>query len=130
MAIEFIVGELTIRRGDRQPLIGLVVESDVGEPVDLTGAVCSMLLRPEDGEDALTVDHPGLAVRDGWLVLPAFVYDAPHGIVVYDWPQAETSNLAIGVMELVVEAVWPDGRRVTSPTARDARLVVRPPFVV
>ena len=123
---DFILGEWVMRTGDRLPLLGLVLESDAGKPLNLTGASCTLLLRHQDGGDALTVPHPGIPTRNGWLVLPAFVYDPPNGVVVYDWPQAETSSLRVGVLEMMVEAVLANGDLVTVPTARDARLVVRP----
>jgi hypothetical protein len=125
--IDYIVGDLIQRRGDRLPLLGLALESDTGIAVNLTGAVCTLMLRHQDGLDALTIPHPGISETDGWLHLPAFIYDPPNGIIVYDWPQAEVSSLQIGVLELIIEASWAaTGERITVPSDRSARLIVRP----
>jgi hypothetical protein len=124
---DFIIGEWLLRAGDRLPILGLALESDTGEPLDLTDARATLMLRHQDGLDALTIEHPGLEIRDGWLMLPAFIYDAPNGVVVYDWPSDETESLRVGVLELMVEVLWPaTNERVIVPSMRDARLVVRP----
>src|SRR3954463_2518663 len=107
--IDFILGDWEMRVGDRLPIVGLALETDTGVPVDLTGAVCTLMLRHTDGGDALRVEHPTIAERNNWLLLPAFVYDPPGGVVVYDWPQVETELLRTGVLEMMVEAVWPNG---------------------
>jgi hypothetical protein len=125
--LDFILGDWTIRRGDRLPILGLAVESDIGEPLDLTGAVCTMKLRHQDGGHVLSVEQAVIPEVDGWLLLPAFVYDAPNGVVLYDWPQLQVEMLRVGVLDLAVEAVLPDGEMVTAPSDRTARLVVRPP---
>src|SRR4051812_26453310 len=115
---DFIIGDWLMRAGDRLPMLGLALEDDGGTPLDLTDARATLMLRHQDGLDALTIAHPGLDVRDGWLLLPALVYDAPNGVVLYDWPAAETESLRIGVLELMVEVVWPaTGEKVTVPTA-------------
>lgn len=124
--IDFILGDWVMRRGDRLPMLGLAIESDTGEPVDLTGAVCTLMLRFQDGGHALSIEQNVIAERNGWLLLPAYVYDAPNGVVVYDWPQAQTELLRVGTLEMMVEAVLPGGQRIIAPTARAARLIVRP----
>ena len=124
--IDFILGELVMRAGDRLPMLGLALETDTGAAVDLTGAVCTLMLRHTDGGDALRVAHPTIQTRNGWLLLPAFVYDPPNGVVVYDWPQVETELLRTGVLEMMIDVTWPNGDGISVPTARDARLIVRP----
>lgn len=124
-AIDFVLGEWVMRRGDRLPMLGLTLETDTAEPLDITGAVCTLMLRHEDGGLALDPDQPIIArTAENWLLLPAFVYDGPHGVVLYDWPQAETESLRIGVHQMMVRVEWP-GRHASVPTARDARLIVR-----
>jgi hypothetical protein len=108
-------------------MLGLALESDTGVPIDLTGAVCTLMLRHQDGGSALAVTTDIFETSNGWLMLPAFVYDPPGGVVVYDWPQIETESLRTGVMFMMVEAVWAaTGEKIVVPTDRDARLVVRP----
>jgi hypothetical protein len=127
MAIDFILGDWSMRRGDRLPMIGLALESDTGVPLDLTGAVCTLMLRHQDGGSVLSITTDIFETRNGWLMLPAFVYDAPNGVVVYDWPQFETESLRVGVMFMQVEVTWAaTGEKIVVPTDRDARLVIRP----
>jgi len=113
-----------MRRGDRLPLLALVVEDDDGRPVDLTGQRAWIMFRPVDGEPAL-VD--GLT---GWYIVEAMVPAPTSGVVAYDWEESEVDALTIGVFELAVcIGSDPLGELVTmltAPTARDAKLIVRP----
>jgi hypothetical protein len=123
-----ILGEWTMRRGDRLPLLSVVIEDDEGNPANLTGGTAFLQLRCEDGEAAVELpdSFPPVTYVNGWLVLQAYVYNAVAGVVVYDWPDAQTAGLAVGVDEMVVAVHFPDGSMLTAPTNRDARLIVRP----
>ena len=123
--VDFFLGEWHMRQGDRLPMLGLTLEADTGEPLNLTGAVCTLMLRHEDGLNPLIIEQSVLPIVDGWLHLPAYVYDPPNGVVLYDWPQIETESLTLGMFQLMVEARWPNGDMVTVPPARDARRLVR-----
>ena len=131
--LSVILGEWTMRRGDRLPMLSVVVETDgiPPQPVDLTGATAWLQLRCEDGSDPLTLPatFPSHELIDGWLVLQAYVYDPPNGVVVYDWPDFQTAGLTVGVDELVIRCDFPDGSHITAPSDRSARLVVRPPVL-
>lgn len=123
-----ILGEWTMRRGDRLPMLSVVVEDDDGHPVNLTNGTAYLQLRAEDGVAALELPEgfPPVAYVNGWLVLQAYIYDAANGVVVYDWPDAQTAGLNVGVDEMMVSVFFPDGSSITAPSSRDARLIVRP----
>lgn len=125
-----ILGEWTMRRGDRLPMLSMVVENDATPPVpvNLSGATCWLQLRCEDGSDPFTVPatFPSHTVVNGWIVLPAYIYSGPAGVVVYDWPDFQAAGLTVGVDELVIRVDFPDGTHLTAPSDRAARLVVRP----
>lgn len=124
-----ILGEWAMRRGDRLPLLALAIEDDRGNPADLTDGTAYFVLHHEENLGVITPppDHlDGSYTGAGSLVLPAFIYDPPNGIVIYDWPQAETVNLTVGVLNLSVVVTWPDGASLTAPSVREARLLVRP----
>lgn len=124
-----ILGEWVMRRGDRLPMLSVVIEDDQGVPVNLTGGTAFLQLRAEDGVAALAFppDFPEVvSYVHGWLVLQAFIYDPVGGVIVYDWPSAQTAALTVGVDELVFAVHFPDGSSITAPTNRDARLIVRP----
>lgn len=127
-----ILGDWQMRRGDRLPLLAVAVEDDDGKPVDLSGATAWFQFRCDDGTQAVTLPDsaPPLAYPgQDWLVLQAYVYNGPAGIVVYDWNDPETENLTVAVMELVVAAKLPSGSWLTAPSDRSARLIVRPPLI-
>lgn len=123
-----LLGEWTMRRGDRLPLLSVVIEDDAGVPVNLTGGTAYLQLRCEDGLAALELPEtfPPVEYINGWLVLEAYIYDPVAGVVVYDWPDAQTVGLTVGVDELIIVVRYPDGSVLTVPTSRDARLNVRP----
>lgn len=125
-----ILGEWTMRRGDRLPLLSVVVENDATPPVpvNLTGATAWLQLRCEDNVDPLTLPDtfPPHEISNGWLVFQAYVYNPPGGVVVYDWPNFQTAGLTVGVDELVIRCDFPDGSHITAPSDRAARLIVRP----
>lgn len=123
-----ILGEWKVRRGDRLPMLALVVETDAGVPVNLTGATVIIQFRPEDGSYALdlpTAPQPALGT---WYERQALIVDPVAGLIVYDFLQEEVDNLTIATHEVVVRAEWPDNI-LTAPSARDARLVVRSALV-
>ena len=127
MAIEFIIGDWTMRRGDRLPMMGLALETDTGVPVDLSGSTATLMLRHQNGGPVLSITTAVFETRGDWLLLPAFIYDAPNGVIIYDWPQIETESLRVGPMFMQVEVIWAgSGERIVVPTDRDARLIVRP----
>jgi len=119
--LSLILGEWTMRRGDRLPMLSMIIENDATPPVPVQ-------LRCEDGFDPLTLPDtfPPHEVINGWLVVQAYVYSGPDGVVVYDWPDFQTAGLTVGVDELVVRVDFPDGSHLTAPSDRSARLVVRP----
>lgn len=124
-----ILGDWQMRRGDRLPLLAVAIEDDLGAPVNITGATAWFQFRCDDGTFPVTLPAtaPPLAVPgDEWLILQAYVYNGPAGVVVYDWPDPETENLTIATMELVVSVNFPDGSWLTAPSDRTARLIVRP----
>jgi hypothetical protein len=125
---DMILGEWVMRRGDRLPMFSVVIEDDEGQPVNLTGGRAHLQIRPEDGAPPLDLPagYPVPPYVNGWLVLDAFIYDAPNGLVTYDWPSFQTAGLTVGVSELVVSVDFPDGTHLTAPSDRSARLVVRP----
>ena len=128
-----LLGEWTMRRGDRLPLLSVVVENDAHppQPANLTGGTAWLQLRCEDGTDPLTLPDtfPPHTLVNGWIVLQAYIYDAPNGVVVYDWADVESAGLTVGVDELVIRVDFPDGSHLTAPSDRSARLVVRPAVI-
>src|SRR4030095_6127577 len=128
-----VIGEWVMRRGDRLPLFSVVIEDDgtPPQPADLTGGTAWLQLRCEDLSDPLTLPDtfPPHQLIDGWLVLQAYIYNGPGGVVVYDWPTFETAGLTVGVDELVIRVDFPDGTHLTAPTDRSTRQIVRPAVV-
>ena len=124
-----ILGEWTMRRGDRLPLLSVRIEDDDGRAVNITGATAAYLqIRAEDGLAALELPagSPPVTYVNGWLVLQAYIYDPATGVIVYDWPDFQSAGLTVGVDEMMVTVTFPDGHTLTAPTNRDARLIVRP----
>jgi hypothetical protein len=124
-----ILGDWQMRRGDRLPLLAVAVEDDQGNPVDLVDARAYFQFKCLDGTFPVTLPDqaPPLAFPgSSWLILQGLIYNGPAGIVVYDWPDDETGNLTIAVMELIVTCLFPDGTWITAPSDRVARLIVRP----
>jgi len=126
-----IIGEWSMRRGDRLPMLSVRIEDDDGRPVDLTGGTAYLQLRSEDGYASLELPEgfPPVHYIKGWLVLQAYIYDPPNGIVVYDWPDDQTAGLTVGVDELMISVFFADGGTITAPSDRDARLIVRPALI-
>jgi hypothetical protein len=129
--VSMILGEWVMRRGDHVPVFAVVVEDDDGHPVDLTDCRAWLQLRCEDNTDPLQLpaDQPPLTYDAGWLLLEAFVYDPPNGVVVYDWPAPHTSFLTVATDQLAVTVHFPDGSLLTAPSQREARLEVRPAVI-
>jgi len=115
------IGTITMRSGDQLPLLAMVIEDDMGTPVDLTGATTAdIILRHEDGRDPrVDPDRPMPT-----LTLPGYVTDPPHGLVVYDWDP----NLLLrpGALQLTLHVAVAAGGYVTAPTDRSAWIFVRP----
>lgn len=125
-----LVGDWTMRRGDRLPLLALILEDDEGRPLDLTQGRVWLMLQCEDGRTpvSLPAPLPPLLLENGWLLLEMMVYDAVNGIVVYDWPDLASTGLTVGVDQMMLRVDYLNGDHVTVPTNRDTRLVVRPPL--
>ena len=115
--IDQLLGEWVMRRGDRLPMLSLVIEDDDGNPVDLTGGRAYVQIRAEDGSPPLTPPpgSPPLMVAEGWLMLDAYIVDPGAGLVTYDWPDFQTAGLTTGVNELVVSVEFPNGTHITAP---------------
>jgi hypothetical protein len=118
------LGEITMRSGDRLPLLAVVIEDDMGVPVSLAGATSvEFRLRHEDGIWPLHTapSNPD----DTWLVLPGSIVDAAGGVVAYDWA-VETTDLIPGPLDLLVVARLPGGVTISAPSDHAARIQVRP----
>src|SRR4030095_1022000 len=96
-----VIGEWVMRRGDRLPLFSVVIEDDgtPPQPADLTGGTAWLQLPCEGLSAPLTLPDtfPPHQLIDGWLVLQAYIYNGPGGVVVYDWPNFETARVAVRV---------------------------------
>lgn len=119
------IGEITMRSGDRLPLLAVTIETDMGVPVDLTGATAvEFRLRHEDGIWPLASTPPP-APGDSWLVLPGSIINAAGGLVAYDWAP-ETADLIPGVLDLLVVVYLAGGATVSAPSDHAARIFMRP----
>jgi hypothetical protein len=118
------IGEITMRSGDRLPLIAVAIETDMGVAVDLTGATSvEFRLRHEDG--IWPLHTPPVVPGDTWLVLPGVIIDPVAGVVAYDWAP-ETADLVPGVLDLVVIVYLAAGATVSAPSDHTARILLRP----
>ena len=118
------IGEITMRSGDRLPLLAVAIEDDMGVAVPLTGATAvEFRLRHEDGIWPLVT--PPVVPGDTWLVLPGSVVDAAAGIVAYDWDIA-TADMVPGVLDLLVVVYIAGGATVSAPSDHAARILMRP----
>jgi Protein of unknown function (DUF4038)/Putative collagen-binding domain of a collagenase len=124
----YVLGEWQMRRGDRLPMLSVIIQDDAGLAVDLTDGTAYLMLRAEDGSEELELPagHPPVTYNNGWLVLQAYIQDPLNGVVVYDWPDAQTAGLTVGVDELMVSVHFPNGSSISAPSDREARLIVRP----
>ena len=118
-----ILGEWLMRRGDRNPLLSVILEDDAGVPLNLTGCKVWLILLAEDGDP---IFEPYVAGDLNWWEAEAYIYNAPAGLVVYDWPDVQTASLAPGVNQIMFRVDRPDGSTITVPSEREARLIVRP----
>ncbi|MET0579823.1 MAG: hypothetical protein ABW122_14290 [Ilumatobacteraceae bacterium] len=127
---EVFIGEITMRSGDRLPLLAVAIEDDEGVPVDLTdAATADFWLLHEDGIWPLSTPKPDPDGKN-WLVLPGMIVDAPQGIVAYDWGTI-TSDLVPGVLDLVVVVAFRTaGETLSAPTDDTALLYVRPAVTI
>jgi hypothetical protein len=122
------LGKITMRTGDRLPLLAVAIETDQGAPVALTGATSvDFRLRHEDGIWPLVT--PPATPGDTWLVLPGSIVDDVGGVVAYDWA-LDTADMVPGVLDLMVVVYLPGGKTVSAPSDHTARIVMRPAPVV
>jgi len=116
--------ELTMRSGDRLPLLSVAVEDDNGNPADLTEATSVFfVLRHEDGIWPLTTDRP--AGAPVVLTLPGYIADPVTATVVYDWEEL-LENLIAGDYDLSVVVHYSTGGTLTAPSDNIGRVHLRP----
>jgi hypothetical protein len=118
------IGEITMRSGDRLPLMAVAIEDDMGVAVNLTGATSvEFRLTHEDGIWPLSTPPPTPDAKV--LVLPGMIVDPVGAVVVYDWA-AETTGLVPGTLDLMVVVYLPGGKTISAPSDHMARIQVRP----
>lgn len=116
------VGEVIMRSGDQLPTLGIAIEDDMGNPLNLTDAqyVDILVLNP-DGIDPR--EDPTAPVQYAY-VLPADIVNPTAGLVVHDWDLIDTLRPA--QLQIIVVVNYADGTRVAAPSDRSARLSIRP----
>lgn len=117
------IGEIMMRSGDQLPLFAVAIETDMGDPVDISAATSvDIILTNEDGYDPRRrAPQPTTP-----LVLPGLIASGSAGIVTYDWGQADI--LRPGIVQVVVVAHLPDGP-LSAPTDRTAYITMRPDVI-
>lgn len=106
-----------LRSGDDLPGFAAVVETEDGAPVDLTGATAWLVICDE---------NTGQPIENTQIL----IIDPDAGVVQHDWTGQLTTEWGPGNYLVWIIAEWPDGRRVTAPSARALPLVIRPPVHV
>lgn len=104
---------IELRSGDDLPGFAAIVEDQNGQPVDLTDAICWIIVCDEHNVEA--------AINTQCSVL-----NATAGVVQFDWDTATTAALGPGYYELFVVAEWMTGNRISAPSDRSLWLVIRP----
>lgn len=125
-AIVPLGGRIELRAGDDLPGFAAIVENDLGQAINLTGAKAYLIVRSERG----TADvEPGAVVyRDEIKIV-----NAPAGVVQHDWSGIDTLAWGPGSFDLAVQAIWADpggdpslDTWVTAPSDRNVKLIIRP----
>jgi hypothetical protein len=108
-------------RGDRLPMFAAQVLDLYDNPLNLVGAQAWLGLIPAQFDIYIP---SGQELANMWTEVPLAFYDAPNGIVFYDWQQLGADIIPPGVYRLAVRAITAAGLQVTTPTDGRTELVV------
>lgn len=108
-----ITQRIELRSGDDLPGFAAVVEDEDGNVVDLTGAVAWLIICDE---------HTGMPIENTQIQ----IINPAGGVVQHDWTGQLTGGWGPGNYQLWVVAEWPNGDRLTAPSARALELLIRP----
>ena len=119
---------ISMRQGDRLPIIAVAVEDDQARPLDMsaTGTSAYMCFRMLDGSPLFPSGYPWSG--PDWYEQSVLIANGPGGVVSYDWSEIEADNVGIGIIELAVRVFLPGvgfGASVYAPTDGHAYIVMR-----
>ncbi len=103
---------IELRAGDSLPGFAAVLEDQLGNPVDLTDAVCYLQV----------VDRIANVLHENECTIA----NPATGTVVYDWTGVETRAWGVGVHEIRVRVLWDNGDALIAPASVGVELIIRP----